>query len=123
MPDREKVIKGLAYCDSGCGYDCPYWSDFDVLNCVRIMRKEALALLREQDHGWISVKDRTPDEKGWYMVYAPGYSGGSSSGLASHNGIMFSKWSGKTWSIETGYHQRPGCVKYWMPLPEPPEEV
>lgn len=71
--------------------------------------------------GWVSVKDRTPEEKGWYMVYAPGYSGGSSSGLDSHNGVMFAKWSGKTWSIEVGYHKRPGCVRQWMPLPEPPE--
>ena len=72
--------------------------------------------------GWISVEDRLPIMKGWYMVYAPSYSGGSSSGLAYHNGVMFSKWSGKSWSVEVGYHERPGCVKAWMPLPEPPKE-
>lgn len=71
---------------------------------------------------WISVKDRLPKEKGWYLVYAPGYYGGSSSGLCCCNGNMFAKWSGKTWSIEVGYHKRPGCVKAWMPLPEPPKE-
>ena len=71
--------------------------------------------------GWVSVKDRLPEEKGWYMVYAPGYSGGSSSGLDSHNAVMFAKWSGKTWSIEVGYHKRPGCVRQWMPIPIPKE--
>ena len=71
---------------------------------------------------WISVKERLPEEKGWYQVYAPSYYGGSSSGLANINGTMFAKWSGKSWSIETGYHKRPGCVTHWMPLPEPPGE-
>lgn len=72
--------------------------------------------------GWISVNNQLPEEKGWYMVYAPGYSGGSSSGLDSHNGVMFAKWSGKTWSIEVGYYKRPGCVRQWMPIPIPKEE-
>ena len=71
---------------------------------------------------WISVKDSLPEAEGWYLVYAPGYSGGSSSGLKVINGVMFAKWSGKSWSIEVGYHKRPGCVWYWMPLPEPPKE-
>ena len=74
------------------------------------------------NNGWISVKNRLPTEHGWYLVFAPGYSGGSSSGLCVHSGNMFAKWNGKTWSIEVGYYKRPGCVKAWMPLPEPPKE-
>ena len=72
--------------------------------------------------GWVSVKDRLPEEKGWYEVYAPSYTGGSSSGLDNHSGVMFAKWSGKTWSIEVGYHKRPGCVTHWKPITEPPKE-
>lgn len=68
---------------------------------------------------WISVKDRLPDRQGTYLVYAPSYSMGSSSGLDCINGIMFARWR-KNWSIETGYYKRPGCVEYWMPLPSPP---
>lgn len=73
---------------------------------------------------WTSVDSRLPDNPGWYLVFAPMYEGGSSSGLANHGGIMFSQFKvskgGKgTWSIETGYHKRPGCVLYWMPLPVP----
>ena len=76
------------------------------------------------DYKWTSVKDRLPEESGWYLVFAPTYSGGSSGGLACIDGIMFSKFKiakngNKTWSIEVGYHERPGCVKYWMPLPMP----
>ena len=78
------------------------------------------------DYKWISVKDRLPEESGWYLVFAPTYSGGSSGGLACIDGLMFSKFKiakngNKTWSIEVGYHERPNCVMYWMPLPIPTE--
>ena len=72
--------------------------------------------------GWIDSIEENPPEKGWYLVYAPSYSGGSSSGLSCKDGVMFAKWNGKAWSIEVGYHKRPGCVKYWMPIPKPSEE-
>ena len=74
-----------------------------------------------ESDGWISVKDRLPEEKGTYLVFAPTYHGGSSSGLDCNDGIMFARWR-KHWSIEVGYHQRPNCVTHWMPLPEPPKE-
>ena len=35
---------------------------------------------------------------------------------------MFSHIKNGKWSIEHGYHKRPGCVKAWMPLPEPYKE-
>ena len=63
-----------------------------------------------------------PKKDGWYQVYAPSYSGGSSSGLKNINGNMYSAFKHGKWSIEVGYHKRPGCVKAWMPLPEPPKE-
>lgn len=71
---------------------------------------------------WISVKDRLPEQDGWYLVYAPWYSGGSSSGLKNVKGNMFSAFKSGKWSIEAGYYKRPDCVKAWMPLPNPPKE-
>lgn len=71
---------------------------------------------------WVRCEERLPEEKGWYLVYAPKYRGGSSSGKESANRVMFSKWSGKTWSIEVGYYERPNCVTHWMPLPQPSKE-
>ena len=73
---------------------------------------------------WTNVKDALPDEAGWYLVFAPTYSGGSSSGLDMHDGVMFSQFKitkdgKKSWSIEVGYHKHPNCVLYWMPLPIP----
>ncbi len=69
---------------------------------------------------WIPVTE-PPKKDGWYQVYAPGYSGGSSSGLKNINGNMYSAFKHGKWSIEVGYHKRPGCVKAWMPLPQAPE--
>lgn len=73
--------------------------------------------------GWVSVKDRIPKRKGVYLVYAPDYKPGSSRGQPNHNGIMFSYWNGTAWWIEIqgGYRYRKSFVRYWMPLPEPPE--
>jgi hypothetical protein len=69
---------------------------------------------------WIKVSDRLPKTPGWYLVYAPNYFGGSSGGKQSCNGLMFSKFSTKgKWSIEVGYHERPGCVTHWAPLETP----
>ena len=73
---------------------------------------------------WTSVKEALPNEPGWYIVFAPSYRGGSSGGKEGYDGVMFSqfkitKTGKKSWSIEHGYHQRPGCVLYWMPLPIP----
>ena len=71
---------------------------------------------------WIPVSERLPETEGVYLVYAPGYTGGSSSAKENHNGAMFSKWKNGKWSVEHGYYERPNCVRAWMPLPEPYQE-
>ena len=48
MADREKVIKGLEYCnqvEEGCEV-CPYYNDFN--GCMLELREDALALINEQ---------------------------------------------------------------------------
>ena len=69
---------------------------------------------------WVSVEDRLPDTDGAYLVYAPTYTGGSSSSLDCIGGIMFSRFKHEKWSIESGYYKRPNCVAHWMPIPAPP---
>lgn len=68
---------------------------------------------------WVSVEDRLPDTDGAYLVYAPTYTGGSSSSLDCIGGIMFSRFKHEKWSIESGYYKRPNCVTHWMPIPAP----
>lgn len=67
---------------------------------------------------WIPCSKRLPEKDGHYIVYAPTYSGGSSSSKEYHDGVMFSAFKKGKWSIEHGYHKRPNCVRAWMPLPE-----
>lgn len=67
---------------------------------------------------WIPCS-KPPEEDGVYIVYAPTYSGGSSSAKECHDGVMFSKYKNGKWSIEHGYYSRPNCVKAWKPLDEP----
>lgn len=64
---------------------------------------------------WIPCS-KPPEEDGVYIVYAPDYSGGSSSAKECHDGVMFSKYKKGKWSIEHGYYNRPNCVKAWMPI-------
>lgn len=90
-------------------------------NCV-LCKDAADAIEKLSKPRWIPVTERLPEEDGWYQVYAPSYSGGSSSGLKNIKGNMYSAFKNGKWSIEVGYHKRPGCVKAWMPLPEPPKE-
>ena len=50
MPDREKVIRGLECCleflnQDSCPEECPYRSDG---GCWETMKRDALALLKEQ---------------------------------------------------------------------------
>lgn len=105
----DELVKELR---SGCGL--PVLQDK--------MDRAADAIEELQKPRWISVKERLPEADGWYQVYAPYYSGGSSSGLKNINGNMYSGFKNGKWSIEVGYHKRPGCVKAWMPLPAPPKE-
>ena len=72
----------------------------------------------QPEQRWIPCSERLPED-GVYLVYAPDYSGGSSCAKEHHDGVMFSKCKKGKWSIEQGYYRRPGCVKAWMPLPEP----
>ena len=63
MPDRGKVINALGRCES-YGYcedmNCPYYKN---TNCLELLRKDALILLKEQDNCEncaIAIEDRQP---------------------------------------------------------------
>ena len=65
--------------------------------------------------GWISVKDRLPEKAGIYII-------------CDHYGNVMSRHFCKGHGKFAGYWHLTGSAKYgnpryWMPLPEPPEEV
>ena len=57
MTDREKVINALGRCES-YGYckdmDCPYYKN---TNCLELLRKDALVLLKEQEVRELSINE------------------------------------------------------------------
>lgn len=125
MMDYTNLLKGLlAHCTNNCSYgQCPF---FELDDCSAVIAKQAADAINDLSARkvgkWIPATEQLPEKDGWYQVYAPSYSGGSSSGLKNINGNMYSAFKHGKWSIEVGYHKRPGCVKAWMPLPEPPKE-
>lgn len=110
------------YCDN-CGMPQDARSDF-CHSCGADMRPTSVSGAKELSKPrWIPVTEQLPENDGWYLVYAPDYRGGSSSGLKCIDGKMFCKFAKGKWSIEHGYYNRPGCVTHWMLLPEPPKEA
>ena len=85
----------------------------DIYNTAFVRGKNSISLEKTK---WIPCSEQLPEEDGHYIVYAPSYRGGSSGGKEKHNGVMFSRFKNGKWSIEVGYHKRPGCVKAWMPI-------
>ncbi len=95
MADREKVINAFGRCES-YGYcedrDCPYYEN---TNCLEMLRKDALELLKEQDHVpqkmWNALyteEDRlekkfvgTDEHDNWFTVYRPWLQRGFEIGL------------------------------------------
>lgn len=60
--------------------------------------------------GWISVKDRLPEDTGDHLVYT----------CKEYTGIFWFDRDKKEW-IEVGdYPCIAGYITHWMPLPEPP---
>ena len=64
--------------------------------------------------GWISVKDRIPDEQETYLVFRKEPFGAVTTAWYSgpENG----------WLALDGCFYADGVVTYWMPIPEPPKE-
>lgn len=104
---REKVIKLLRkFVHQFDGRDVEDAFVEDVL--------ESAADMLEQDAktGWISVKDRLPPTKGYYLVCTY---------TAFYRTQCISKvfFDGKLWG---SVRKRYANMTHWMPLPEPPKE-
>lgn len=129
MLDREKVIRGLECC---VRYDdeyqracvkCPYRGPYPF-TCMTLhtMLKDALEALKEKTAGgWISVKDRMPEEDKKVLVARkfiwPGHKVIRYVEIAERIG---SDWTSDSdeYKIYRPYHTDPYA---WMPLQEPPE--
>ena len=71
MPDRDKVIKALEICEKKDCVLCPYtewcgeYDDSYFYDCTKLLAKDALALLKEQE----AVEPKTePSAKGYWFT-------------------------------------------------------
>lgn len=91
-------------------------NDVDYSNDLLIALLTAIDAL-EQDNGWISVKDRLPDDKKRYLIC----------GLHGRIDIAYYQPMGDKFSNHESFWQGSNCrftvVAHWMPLPEPPESA
>lgn len=58
---------------------------------------------------WISVKDRFPDDDGWYLVY-------------KFKQVRIAEWCENCWYNERDLPIDDVAITHWMPLPEPPKD-
>ena len=68
---------------------------------------------------WISVKERLPEEEGWYWVFTT-----PDRGYKSVNKSYFVKYNPWEKTFDPHWHGAGGTwtnVNHWMPLPEPPK--
>lgn len=120
---RDEIIKELRCLASGedgedcpsekCDNTCPYWTEIErgtALYDDRQLCRAAADMLEQDAPGWISVKDRLPEDGtpvialcrfasyqcGWYRMTE----------FTTHKSNM--------------WHD--GTARYWFPLPEPPKE-
>lgn len=65
--------------------------------------------------GWISVKDRLPDEENAFLVHLEGGYGMEAANFDFYGTKEFQR------TDDNGYEYKV-YADYWMPLPEPPKE-
>lgn len=107
---REEIVKALRACsnDTSCS-KCTLWGSNPDLNCMDYAMRCAADLLEQDAPGWISVKDRLPNDDATYLTCGcDGYL------LADYAGD--GEWESFDLTNVTRY------VSYWMPLPKEPEE-
>lgn len=95
-------------CDAG-GYLQPITEA--VREYVKIMIDRQPTVEAEPDKGWISVKDRLPENDGLYIVCKT---------VKGHQISFEAHWKGNKW-LSVVKNNQLDYVTHWMPLPEPPK--
>ena len=124
MTKREKVIKGIEHCIGdhkidNC-VDCPY--DGECAVRLYALEEDTIALLREQNGDWISVKERLPELGVSVLVaFKVKYRFGSTTAVETAMLQNFGFCGGGYDNFRTAEICETE-VTHWMPLPKPPKE-
>ncbi|EMK7116105.1 DUF551 domain-containing protein [Escherichia coli] len=103
--------------DDEDGHDIDYLEPSEVYALGRTAGWNACraAMLQSQDNcikdGWISCSERMPAQDDWILIYS------------KHGEYMAGQVQGEYVELSDGTLSWLGNALYWMPLPEPPQEV
>lgn len=86
------------------------------------------ALRTQRNSGWISVKERLPEDNGRYLVFLHEWSNGKFLPKYDDFKIRIMRFTNNGWSFPVCVDKRceadtNRAISHWMPLPEPPKEV
>lgn len=101
------------------------------MDCRNPMMRDAMELLKKKQYDWISVKDRLPEEPGYYLTASDAPAGFPKlirilMHVKDLHKVDPCNFRGKhrpgwvDWDDEYGYYEY-DAVTHWMPLPNPPE--
>lgn len=102
-----RLIDADELCDDVDNYEFTEHSDYSN---VRDMIDYAPTIDAEPDKGWISVKNRLPENDGLYIVCKT---------INGHQIVFEAYWKGNKW-LSVIKNNQLDYVTHWQPLPEPP---
>ena len=76
--------------------------------------KEVTFVKKQPNNGWISVKDRLPEDEGDVLVYGVSPRGRKKTAIMNYLAFEDDR---PRWALDGIW-----TVLYWMPLPEPPKD-
>lgn len=109
MMTRREAIEALEYLISGECTD----TQMDYVDEIQMAITD-MKICDANNAGWISVKDRLPDEQGTFLVFRK----------EPYGMITIAWYSGHEngWLALDGGFYADGVLTHYMPLPEPPKE-
>lgn len=118
---RDEIIKELRCLAAGedcpsekCNNTCPYWTEIErgaaLYDDRQLCRAAADMLEQDAKTGWISVKDRLPEDGTPVIVLCR---------LASHPCVWY---RATEFTTHKSHMWHDGTARYWFPLPELPKE-
>ncbi len=116
-PPVPVVPAALPENDDEDGHDIDYLEPSEVYSLGRTAGWNACraAMLQSQGNcikdGWISCSERMPAQDDWILIYS------------KHGEYMAGQVQGEYVELSDGTLSWLGNALYWMPLPEPPQEV